>query len=161
MTDAPRDIRDILAEAMRRERLGTAARPAWADWWEEAREPVRMRADHLIRLLAEAGVDLVRTGEALPPAPPPKSLVVSRDAIVGRKAERIVRADPAGFAITLVQDGAETVEQTFTLQDASLLAGAVLTGSPEAAKRPGLGRLLAAAVEMYRLDAAPLEGKSS
>ena len=53
-TDRP--IRDILAEMMRRERVGLM-RPFWADWCrfdnEGGPEQWRLRADHLIRLLMD------------------------------------------------------------------------------------------------------------
>ncbi|TJV03557.1 MAG: hypothetical protein E5Y35_26490, partial [Mesorhizobium sp.] len=54
-----RPVRDIVAECLRRERYGLI-RPLWADADDDSREEVRRRADHLIRLLSDYGVDLVQ-----------------------------------------------------------------------------------------------------
>lgn len=157
MTSEPRPIRDVLAECLRREALGTAARPAWSDWWEEGREPVRRRADHLIRLLNESGVELVASGSAMPPAPGPSSLIIWRAKLHGREAERLIRRDAGGWSIVIVEGDTEIIEQTFQLEAASINAGAVLTDDPAARQIPGLGRQLAAALEIFRVDAAGME----
>jgi hypothetical protein len=158
MTAEPRPVRDILAECMRRERNGLM-RPLWSDWWEEGREPVRRRADHLIRLLNEFGVELVQTGAPLPTSRP-ESPVVWRSKLHGREAERLVRRDAAGWSIITVEHGAETIEQTFHLESASINGGAVLTDDPAARQIPGLGRQLAAALEIFRVDVAGMEPRT-
>lgn len=155
-----RPVRDIVAEAMRRERL-ELVRPLWGDWYEEAREPYRQRADHLIRLLADAGIAVVRVPDPQPHMPPPSSPVIWRFKLVGRNAERLVRrANGDLWEIVTVEDGQESVEQTFTLQQASINGSLVLIGDPAAKTIPGLGSQLAAVLEIFRLDAAAMEPAS-
>jgi len=157
MTPA-RPIRDILAEMMRRERLGLI-QPLWQDWTsfaDDECEHVRRRADHLIRLLEGEGVRLVRTGDP-DGVPTPTSPIIYRYWMVGRPAERIVRkASGENWEIVTVADGKETVEQAFTIEQALLNGGLVLTGHPDARTIRGLGSQLAALNEIYRLDATAM-----
>lgn len=154
-----RDIRDILAECMRRERYGLI-RPLWADAVEvnpEGCEQSRLFADHLIRLLKENGVDLVRAGEGAPPPAPPESRIITRDLIVGENAERWVRWTGDRWEIVHVAGEVEAVEQSFTTTEALLNAGLVFRGDPQARKIPAVGRQLAALVDIYRLNGTLLE----
>lgn len=156
---SPREIRDIVAEAMRVERLGFV-RPLWRDWdafAPDETERVRLRADHLIRLLAGEGLAIVRAGDPAP-APAPTSAVVWRYYLAGQKVERLVRRDGDGWQIITVSDGKETVEQTFTLAAAHVNAGLVLTDDPAARTIAGLGRQLAALTEIYRICAQATGG---
>ncbi len=156
-----RPIRDVLAEMMRRERLGLV-RPLWQDWQRSADdecEHVRRRADHMIRLLEGEGVRLVRVGEP-DHVPAPTSHVIYRYAMASRPATRIIRRGREDrWEIVTVEnaDGRETVEQSFTVGQALLNGGLVLTGDPAARTIPGLGSQLAALNEIYRLDAAAME----
>jgi hypothetical protein len=157
MTERP--IRDILAEAMRRERLGLI-RPLWADWkafGDTECEYVRKRADHLMRILAEFGVQLVQTGEPrLIGAPSPE---IYRYWIEGNKAQRVIRQLPDGQWDMLIDEGgSETLEYRFTIAELFIAGGLVLTGADAQAKAvPGLGRKLAALSEICRVTAVPME----
>lgn len=156
MTAEPRPIRDVLAEMMRRERLGLM-RPLWRDASDEQKEPIRQRADHMLRLLASEGFAVVRVGDDEAAVPPPASPVIWKFKLVGRNAERLVRRAAGDlWEIVTIEGGRETVEQSFTLQQASLNGGLVLTGDPAARSIPGLGSQLAAVLEIYRLDAASM-----
>lgn len=150
MTD-PRPSRDILAECIRLERLGII-HPLWADWFDEGREPVRMRADHIIRLLADRGVGLVQIGEPRPAARP-DSPVFWRWKIVGREAERIVRIAPAGIEVLKLEGGQEALQLAFTLAEAHELAGRGLSGDRELTQEAGVITKLSAALEAYRVNA--------
>ncbi len=161
MSDRP--IRDILAEAIRIERMGPFNQPSWADWKasdDAACENVRRRADHLIRLLAEHGVSLMRSGD-----PDKKPAVTSPTVltcnVAGNQAtERSIRKGPGDdWHIVAITAGVETIEQAFTLQEVMLNAGLVLTDDPAAKTIPGLGRRLAAVTEIYRLCAATMGGQ--
>lgn len=156
-----RPIRDILAEMMRRERLGLI-RPLWQDWArfaDDECEHVRRRADQLIRLLEGEGVRLVRVGDA-DYVPAPTSPVIYQYGMVGRPVTRVVRKgreDLWEVVAVADVDGKETVEQSFSVEQALLNGGLVLTGHPEARAIPGLGTQLAALNEIYRLDAVAME----
>lgn len=157
MTAEPRPIRDVLAEMMRRERLGLM-RPLWHDASDAQKEPIRQRADHLLRLLATEGLAVVRVGSPEPTTPAPTSPVIWRFKLVGRNAERMVRRAAGDlWEIVTVENGKEVIEQSFTLQQASVNGGLVLSGDPAAKSIPGLGSQLAAVLEIYRLDAAAME----
>ncbi|TGU68371.1 hypothetical protein EN829_066555, partial [Mesorhizobium sp. M00.F.Ca.ET.186.01.1.1] len=65
-----------MAECLRRETLGAAASP-WAAMDDDSREEVRRRADHLIRLLSDYGVDLVRRGDVEPPSAPTSQTILA------------------------------------------------------------------------------------
>lgn len=157
MSDRP--IRDILAECLRIERQGPI-RPLWADWAKFADdecEQVRLRADHLMRLLEGHGLTIVQAGH-VNQAAPAQSPEVYRYGVVGRKAERVVRRGAGeAWQIVSIENGVETVEQTFTADQASINGGLVLTDDPAAKAIPGLGRQLAALAEIYRLCAAAPE----
>jgi len=158
---ADRPIRDVLAEMMRRERLGLI-RPLWEDWTrfaDDQCEHVRRRADHLIRLLEGEGVRLVRVGSG-DHVPAPVSPVIYQYGMVGRPVSRLVRKakDDLWEIVTVDnEDGKETVEQAFTIEQALLNGGLVLTGHPDARTIRGLGSQLAALNEIYRMDATAME----
>jgi hypothetical protein len=148
-----RDLRDILAECMRRERLGLM-RPLWADWCAADNlggpEQVRIRADHLIRLLAVHGVSLVRSSE--PATIAQTSPTVWRWGLAGTDAERLIRAsadDPNEWQIVRAEGDQETIQMRFRLAEAYVLSrGPEGTGRADEARRrarnPSLqcGRLL-------------------
>ncbi|TPJ57034.1 MULTISPECIES: hypothetical protein [unclassified Mesorhizobium] len=152
-----RAVRDILAEGMRRERLGLV-RPLWHDWDDDSRDEVRRRADHLIRILSDAGVHLVQTGAPIPVAQPTSPTIVANQIYAQPDTMREVRAEAGKFSVVAVQGGVDTVEQTFSLNDVMLNAGLVLTGDPAAKTIKDLGKQLAAATEIYRLNAATVGG---
>lgn len=159
MEETLREIRDILADAMRRERLGGLVRPLWQEYASfnpEACEQVRLRADHLIRLLAGEGVTLIRAGDS-GPKPTPTSDVVWRYYLAGQQVERVIRRSGDDWQIVAVKDGGETIEQEFLLADAHVNAGLVLTDDPAARTIAGLGRQLAALTEIYRICAQATE----
>ncbi len=152
-----REIRDILAEGMRRERLGLV-RPLWPAMDEDSREEVRRRADHLMRILSDYGIQLVQTGAPVPVAAPTSPTIVANQVYNAPDTMREVRVEERGFSIVSVKGGDTTVEQTFTLNEVMLNAGLVLTGDPAAKTIKDLGKQLAAAVEIYRLNAAGIGG---
>lgn len=152
-----RQVRDILAECMRRERYGLI-RPLWADADDDMREEVRRRADHLIRILSDYGVQLVQSGAPAPAVLPTSPTIVADQVYAQGGTFREVRAEARGFSIVLVKDGEPTVEQIFTLNEVMLNAGLVLADDPAAKSVKGLGRQLAAACEVYRLNAAGMGG---
>ncbi|MES0168217.1 hypothetical protein NKJ87_19880 [Mesorhizobium sp. M0027] len=152
-----RPIRDILAEGIRRERLGLI-RPLWQDSDEDSREEVRRRADHLLRILSDAGVQLVQLGEPAPIAVPAGPTIAANQVYNAPDTMREVRVEERGFSIVAVKGGGATVEQTFTLNDVMLNAGLVLAGDPAAKTIKDLGKQLAAACEVYRLNAAGMGG---
>lgn len=152
-----RAIRDILAECMRRERYGLI-RPLWADTDDETREEVRRRADHLLRILADYGVTLVPSDEPAPIATPTSPTIVANQVYSQADTMREVRVDTGKFSIVTIKVGEATVEQTFTLNEVMLNAGIVLADDPAAKTIKGLGRQLAAATEIYRLNAAGMGG---
>ncbi|TGP28228.1 hypothetical protein EN875_032235 [Mesorhizobium sp. M2D.F.Ca.ET.232.01.1.1] len=148
-----RPVRDILAECMRRERVGLV-RPLWHDFVatnDEACEQVRLRADHLTRLLASYGLTIVQTEDARAPETPPDTIY--RCALEDGTAERVIRRAGDGWEVVKVAGGVETVEQSFMLDRAAINAGLVLTDAPEAKSISGLGRQLAALVEIFRVHA--------
>src|SRR5690606_26079410 len=114
-------IRDVLAEMLRRERLGLI-RPLWADWCgfdnEGGPEQWRLRADHLIRLLADEGCTISRRGAANPPMPAPTSPVFWRSPMEGSNAERMLRTAGSRIEVARLLDGKETVQIAFALNDA-------------------------------------------
>ena len=152
-----RPTRDVLAEMMRRERLGLI-RPLWADWCDfdpnGGPEQWRLRADHLIRLLATAGYGLAKTGEAEPVSPAPTSPVFWRYAMDSGTSERILRIVDGTVEVVRIAGGTETVQLSFALQDVHTFAGSLLLGDKETAKRQGIFTMLSAALEAYRLDVA-------
>ncbi|MBE1208138.1 hypothetical protein [Aminobacter carboxidus] len=153
-----REVRDILAEAMRRERLGLI-RPLWEDWIrfdnDGGCEQVRLRADHLIRLLSELGITLVQTGEPQSTTRPDNP-VFWRWKINGQNAERIARAGANGIEVAKLDAGTETVQLTFGLAEAHDLANRGLSGDRDLIKETGVITKLSAALEAYRVGAAIL-----
>lgn len=151
MTDgSPREIRDILAEALYVEVLGRWHKPTWEDlasYNAEACEQVMIRAGTIIRLLAEHGVELVQTG-APRAVTRPDGDIVWRYWLHGRKVERIVKRDGDAWQIVDIADGEETVVMAFTIAQARVEGGVVLTDDPSAKTIVGLGRRLAAALEI-------------
>ncbi|RWO37295.1 MAG: hypothetical protein EOS11_28840 [Mesorhizobium sp.] len=154
---AERSIRDILAECMRRERYGLV-RPLWADMDDETQEEVRRRADHLIRILADYGVTLIPSGEPAPIATPTSPTILANQIYAQPDTMREVCAEAGKFSIVAVKNGVSVVEQSFTLNEVMLNAGLVLADDPAAKTIKGLGRQLAAATEIYRLNAAGMGG---
>lgn len=152
-----RPFRDILAECMRRERYGLI-RPLWADADDDSREEVRRRADHLIRILADYGVQMVRTGEPAPAETPTGPTIIANQVYAQPETVREVRAEAGKFSIVAIKNGESVVEQTFTLNDVMLNAGLVLAGDPAAKAIKDLGKQLAGATEIYRLNAAGMGG---
>ena len=161
MSADPRPIRDVLAEMMRRERLGLM-RPLWADWCgfdnEGGPEQWRLRADHLIRLLATEGLTVTHAGDAAVPMPAPTSPVFWRCRMDEGRSERLLRVSGATIEVVKRADGAETVQLAFPIGDAHNAAGTLLLGDRETAKRPGILTMLSAALEAYRLD-VPVVGE--
>jgi hypothetical protein len=164
MTERP--IRDILGEVLRRERY-PFIRPTWREWDGPGQEEVRRRADHVMRMLAGYGVELIRTSDPFPPAPEPESLVIYRWPIAGNKHEGVIRTSAermirkaAGDAweIVAIVDGAEKVEQSFSIEQALLNGGLVLTDHPDLRSVLGLGKQLAAVNEIFRLNAEGMQG---
>jgi|GEM_PF-3244156 len=161
MSDGPRDIRDVVAEAMRHERLGLV-RPLWSDWCdfdnEGGPEDWRRRADHLIRLMRQNGISVVRTGTDAAPLTEPNSRVIYRFKLHGRQAERLIRKSRGDdWQVVLIENGTEIVEQTFTVRQALIDGGLVLIDHPDAKSIPRLGRQLAALVQIYHLNATAME----
>ncbi|RVD44892.1 hypothetical protein EN742_00670 [Mesorhizobium sp. M4A.F.Ca.ET.020.02.1.1] len=154
-----REIRDIMAECMRRERYGLI-RPLWADMVgdDAAAEEVRRRADHLIRILADYGVELVFRGDVTPPAVPTSQTILVNQVFGQPDTLREIRAGEGAFSILAIKAGVPTAEQSFTLNEVMLNAGLVLADDPAAKTIKGLGRQLAAATEIYRLNAAGVGG---
>lgn len=145
-----RPLRDVVGEAMRRERLGLI-RPPWADAPEEIREEWRIRADVVIRIMGEAGVTFGgRISEAT------TSDTIYRYATLDGKAERVIRRGEAdAWEVVTVKPGQpERVEQSFTMARVHIESGMVLVDDPDARKLEGLGRRFAAALEIHRMHAA-------
>lgn len=155
-----REVRDVLAEMMRRERLGLM-RPLWADWCrfdnEGGPEQWRLRADHLIRLLMSEGLAVSRVGDPAKPFPAPATPVFWRYWMDGNKAERVLRMADDKIEVVRVVDGTETVQMTFGVGDAHTAAGALLLGDKETAKQQGILTMLSAALEAYRVDVTAME----
>ncbi|AMS41188.1 hypothetical protein [Aminobacter aminovorans] len=148
-----REIRDILAECIRLERLGLI-HPLWSEWFEAGREPVRMRADHILRLLSDRGVTIVQTGE--PQSTTRPEPVFWRWKINGQNAERIARAGANGIEVAKLDAGTETTQLTFGLAEAHDLANRGLCGDRELMKEAGVITKISAALEAYRVGAAIL-----
>lgn len=152
---ASRDIRDVLAEALRIERLGFGVKPSWREWAAfdpEGCEAVRRRADHLIRLLASEGVVVVRFDDPSPAAAPTSPDVWRFP--VGSNSERIIRKAGEAWQVVLASGGQETVQMAFTLAEANILGGRVLVGDRDVLKEQGAITQLAAALEIHRVHAA-------
>jgi hypothetical protein len=158
-----RDPRDLLAEALWREPGIVFMRKPWAMWDKLApdeTERVRMRADHLLRILESLGVRLecAATGEHF--AQRPASPVIWRYSLSGAATERLVRKAPADkWQIVMIDGAQERVEHTFTLAEAHEHAGMVLMGDPSAKAIPNLGKELSASLEIYRVDAVNMDAQ--
>ena len=156
MTDTvPRELRDILAECMVHERLGPSAM-SWsqrAEVFDEACEQDRIRADRMMRLLADRGVVLARAGDPEPTLPPPSNDVIYQYWLVGKSAQRLIRRKGKRWQMVLVAAGGETVEQEFSLEEAMQDIGLVLTDDPEAMKMKGIGKRCAVVAEIFRVGA--------
>jgi hypothetical protein len=148
-----RDIRDVLADAMRIERLGFAVKPSWREWAAfdpEGCEAVRRRADHLIRLLASAGVTLAVNGD---PAPAEASPDIWRFPVGDGRSERVLRRAENEWHLVLIADGKETVLMQFTLDEAHVIGGRVLLGDRAVLSEQGATTKIAAALEIMRVHA--------
>lgn len=159
-TTSKRDARDALAESIRLEAIGAEAHPSWADWWEEGREPMRRRADQIIRMLRQRGFDVVPTGEDTP-APASMSDIVYSYPMEGTNTVRAIRVDRATKQWQVVQfeGGQEKIEISFKLADAIEYAGLVLIGSAIPLKVPRVGLILAALAEIHRVYATAMTGE--
>lgn len=143
-----REIRDILAECMREERIGPA-HPSWAELPVTTHEYLRGRADRLLRLLDRHGVALVQAGEG-EQLPPELNAVVWRDRMVEGDGHRQVRRAVADqWCIERVDGDHRYIDHQFDLQEAQLHAGEVLTGDLRARTRNNLGKELAAALMIF------------
>lgn len=152
------DHRTALARAMRDERIGLT-RFGWDRLDQEAQEDWRRRADHVGRLLAERGYTIAKTGASKPVMPvPAERTILSSQTVPDPSKVCCVRADGDKWSIVLVdrKTNEEVVEQSFTLDEAFILVGTVIARDPAGAKRLGLGRMLAATIEILRLNAASL-----
>jgi hypothetical protein len=152
MTD--RTIRDVLAEAMRIERLSLAVKPSWREWAAvdpDGCEAVRRRADHIIRLLASEGVVVVRIDDPSPAAAPTSPDIWRFP--VANAGERIIRDAGDAWQIVLASGGHETVQMSFTLAEAHILGGRVLVGDRAVLQEQGATTKLAAALEILRVHA--------
>lgn len=149
------DARDALARSLRDERL-IASRFEWESLDEGAREEWRRRSDHVVRLLQGHGYTLAKAGdEKQRPAYEGSPTIITNQLVPDPGKQRSVRFDGDKWSIEVLDKKTEavTVEQTFTMEEGVMLSGMVMAGDPDAAKRVGLGRLLAAMVEIYRLNA--------
>ena len=121
-----------------------------------AKEEWRRRADHIIRLMQAIARSEHTLDRAVEEKPGPGVLVVN-EIIGGAGHERLVREEEPGERWSIVKrlrkTGEETVEQTFTRFEIAEVVTAVLTGDPRVQKRQGVGRLLAAAVNIYQQHA--------
>ncbi|CAM5657029.1 hypothetical protein MAUB1S_11430 [Mycolicibacterium aubagnense] len=155
MTALPRDIRDVLGECIRREALGLI-RPLWHDYTsfnDEACEAYRRRGDMLLRLLRGYGLSIVRVGEEPGSTPATADVVYSHPLHDGSATRSIRYAGKRWEIVSTTKESSETVEQSFSLHQANINAGLVLLEAPEARTIQGLGRQLAALVEIYRVHA--------
>lgn len=154
--NSSRPIRDALAEVLRRERLGMM-QPTWermVEIGDGSVEQWRIRADHVLHLLAELGLTIAATGAVAPVPPAATGPTIWTSKVPGREAHRVVRRAGDGFEIVTFADGEAVVEQSFTMEQASIHGGMVLAGDPAARTIAGLGSQLAAALEVLRLNAA-------
>lgn len=147
----------IVAECMRQARLGHCG-GVWDRQTDDTKEEWCQSALALTLLLRERGIQVVENGAPIAAGPSPSGHLFATDVVGQPGTIRAVRPDKGGFAIVTVKDGQETVEQTFTLKDAALFEGQAMSGAPEAAKRQGGGRMLAAAFGILTMHAASLEG---
>ncbi|RWN35814.1 hypothetical protein [Mesorhizobium sp.] len=130
-------------------------------WQQMKSAPVLIRAlasSGVIPSATSAGVQLVRTGEPVPAETPTGPTIVANQVYAQPETVREVRAEAGKFSIVAIKAGETTVEQTFTLNEIMLNAGLVLGDDPIAKTIKGLGRQLAAATEIYRLNAAGMGG---
>lgn len=153
-----REARDVLAEAMRRERYGLIT-PQWQYADEAMREPIRQRADFLIKQLYDAGYAVVSLPEGdAPPEPPVYNPVISRFEAPGATGvfRMIKAAGGARFSVILDEsETKQTVECSFTMSGVALLADRILMRDLSVQKEPQLLTTLAAATEVYRLLECP------
>lgn len=143
-----RELRDVLAEAMRRERYNLIS-PDWRYCDEAMREPIRERADFLIKMLADAGVTLAMGDQPAEPLKPPYNPVITTIE-VAPGASRLVRAvGGARFEIVLVADGTEAVEHSFTMLGVMGFAERIMLRDATVQKEQGLLTKLAGAIITY------------
>ena len=150
--------RDLLAEAMRREALiSTVA--GWEDAGESGKEEWRRRADHVIRLLQDlAGTFRIAT--QILEEQPMAGILTGFEIVGSAGLERFVREDERGQKWSIVKRDRKTneemVEQTFTRFEIADVVTQVMSGDPRVQKRQAVGRLLAAAVNIYMLHAGAI-----
>lgn len=153
------EIRSALAQAMRDERL-IMSRHEWDTLSDTAKEEWRRRADTVARLLRDHGYEIVKAGEPSSKAPYQGSPTILSIPTVTAGQDRELRLDGEGRWVIESRNratGAVTVEQEFTLEQAAEFGTMVLAGDPLAATRRGLGRMLAATIEIYRLNATRMQ----
>lgn len=150
-----RAVRDILAECMRRERLGAVHLT-----WERLKaiddaecEIIRKRADHVIRLLASYGVSLVADGDPTNRAEP--SSEIYRCHMLGKQTDRAIRRGDGAddWQLVTIDGDAEKVVMTLTQAEMLTLGGRVMMGDADVMKVQGLATALAMSGEIYRVHA--------
>ncbi|QPC87097.1 hypothetical protein GA830_10360 [Mesorhizobium sp. NBSH29] len=149
------DARIALAMSLRDERL-ILSRFEWETLAKGAQEEWCRRADHVERLLKAHGYMLVQVGDPKrKPVYKGSTVIVSNQLAHEPGTDRRVRFDGDKWSIVTAdkKTGETTIEQSFTIAEAITVAGMILAGSPEPAQRAGVGRLLAAMIEIYRLNA--------
>lgn len=147
------EIRMLLAQAMRHERLG-ASSYTWEGLTDEGREFWALRADQMIRFLDSHGVCLSFKGEPSPTKPPVSPVIYTiRDR--NPSVDRSIRAGAEAWEIVdhNRQTDAEKVRLTFALRDVDRECELVLAGDPSVPEIPGLRTRIAAAAIIYSLDA--------
>lgn len=140
--------REALAEALWLE-PGLMRKP-WAEWDRIAPDEtgaVRMRTDHLIRLLDRFGCAIVRTGEPATVALPDPA------APIWAYGGRVLRHGDDGFVFAKAEDGRETVLMRFGIADAYADGGRIMTGDRAILKEPGVLTRQACALEIHRVHA--------
>ena len=154
-----RPLRDRLAEAMRRARLGGLVRTTWERISEEAQEEWRLAADHVLRLSTELGLSIAIDGDGKA-EPPSDSPVIWRSCAAGANAERIVRGGDDGWGLVVLSGGEEERIMGTTLEEVATIANLALVGDPKCNERGNLTRLSMGFV-VLQLDAARTAGDKS
>lgn len=139
------ELCEVLAQAMRRARVGNVE--PWHRLTEACRADWIASAEHLLRIAEQYGLNIqITAGEV--------DLKVNQPVEIEIDDKRAIRQRNDGaweiVADAVQRDGAEIV---FTLSDVHANADRVLSGDPSARKIKGLGTQLAAALEIYRVDA--------
>lgn len=143
-----RPLRDIEAQALREVRLGLTSY-GWDSLGEEAKEEWRREADRLDRIRR----DLIAGNK--PTDYPREGIIESHQLFTDPSKERAIILSGGHWSLTMVDR--KTSEQTKEMDvdpvEASLAAGRVLSDDKTVLAIPGIARLLAAGLEIYRLNA--------